>query len=146
MEILKNYSFLAAIYLLARADGCFEVYVWFDDWTFLFTCFVFLNGYKIWAPYNPSSPQDDLTYLWAHKLFYLSATWKCCEKCTEKRTGMKSLLFLVRRIAQPSQGEIKKWVLFSEIWPQSLPAHFKTSSISTSILKTQIITGTTVTN
>lgn len=76
-------------------------------------------------------------------MFYFSVTWNRSEKCTEKRTGMKTLLFLVRWVAELSQEEriiLKKKVLFSEIWPQSPPARFKTPSIFTSIFKTQIST------
>lgn len=79
------------------------------------------------------SPQDDLTHLWAHKLFQLSFTWNTTEKCTWRRTGMKSLLFLVQCIAQSSKGEINEWILFSEICPHCVSAHFKT--VSTSIFK-----------
>lgn len=124
MEITKNYSFLMrfAIYLLACADGWFEAYFSFDNWTFLFTCFVFCFGTNMKSAHPiihlALSTQDDITYLWAHKLFYLSVTWNTSEKCTEKKTGRKGLLFLVKWNTQPSQEKTKKWVLFSEICPK----------------------------
>lgn len=95
------------IYLLARHNGCFEGNFWLMTGCFFWLVLGFWMGIKserLIIHLGPS-PQGDLTYLWAHKMFYFSVTWNRSEKCTEKRTGMKTLLFLVRWIAELSQEE-----------------------------------------